>query len=157
MEGWKPSFPGCSLQARAFCPRGGLEALLPRVFLASEGMFPAYASGQRGWCRVDYVVVGMPRGLVAVGMAMRFRAAVAVMRVLVVRIVEVLMRVFHGGMVMHDFLAVLARPQSCAGHRQHDAGQSQDQAGGRQPQGGSQPTRKWIAHQPCGVRKREVS
>ncbi len=33
VEGWKPSFPGCSMQGRASRPRRGLEALVPRLVI----------------------------------------------------------------------------------------------------------------------------
>ena len=44
-EGWKPSFPRCSLPARVSCPRRGLEALVPRLFHASEGILLSTRAG----------------------------------------------------------------------------------------------------------------
>ena len=67
-------------------------------------------SGPAGVVQVNYVVVRMACGRVAVGMAVGFGAFVALVVVPMVAVVDVLVRVLHGRMVVHDFAGLLARP-----------------------------------------------
>ena len=80
---------------------------------------------------VDHEAVGVTHRAMPVRMTVRLLAFAALMRVLVMAVVEVPVGVLHRLMLVQDFLVVLAWPQPCARQRQYDADQPQDQAGCR--------------------------